>query len=60
MKVKIQHCWCGGDTFKFRALICGGLLVRADVWNRKVASAMLDLIEVETGWNRKNIRFEHV
>jgi len=60
MTVKIQRCWCGGDTFKFRALICGGLLVMGEVWTRQVASAMLDLIEVETGWDRKNIRFDHV
>jgi hypothetical protein len=60
MRIKIQHCWCGGDKFVFRALICGGLLVRAEEWNRKVAAEMLDLLEVETGVDRRNVRFVHV
>lgn len=60
MTVKVQFCWCGGDKYVFRALLCGGLLVRAEKWSRKVASEMLDLIEVETGLCRKSIRFKHV
>ena len=60
MRIKVQHCWCGGDKFVFRALICGGLLVRPEEWNRKVAAEMLDLLEVETGVDRRNVRFVHV
>ena len=60
MKVKVQFCWCGGDKFVFRALICGGLRVRADVWSRSVASEMLDLITANTTIDRRKIRFVHV
>lgn len=60
MKVRVQRCWCGGDKFVFRALICGGLLVRAEEWDRRVASEMLDLLEVEAGVDRRNVRFVHV
>ena len=60
MVVKVQFCHCGGDKFVFRALLCGGLLVRAEKWSRKVATEMLDLIETETGHGRKSIRFKHV
>lgn len=60
MKVKVQHCWCGGEKFVFRALICGGLLVRADKWTRRTSAEMLSLIETETGIDRKKIRFKHV
>ena len=61
MKVKIQRCWAGGEKFYFRALICGGLLVRHDGsgWNRKTATEMLDLLEVH-GFDRSSVRFVHV
>jgi len=61
MKVKVQSCWAGGDKFYFRALVCGGLRVRHDgsAWNRKVASEMLDLLEVH-GFDRSVVRFVHV
>ena len=52
MRVKVQRCWGGSDRYYYRALICGGLLVRVadgEYWNRRVASRMLDLIEAETG-----------
>lgn len=63
MKVKVQFCWCGGDKFVFRALICGGLLVRSDArgnWSRSVASEMLDLITANTTIDRRKVRFVHV
>ena len=62
MVVKVQTCWKGGDKFCFRALICGGLLLRTKdcKWDRRVASEMLDLIEIETGLPRQSIRFKHV
>jgi len=60
MKVRVQHCWCGGDKFVWRALICGGLLIASDgKWTRKTATQMLDLLEVE-GLDRSTIRFHHV
>ena len=63
MKVKIQHCWAGGETYYFRALICGGLRIRVgcgEYWSRSVAKRMLDLIAIETGARRASIRFLHV
>ena len=63
MKVKIQRCWGGNNTYYFRALICGGLRVRVgegEYWTRAIASRMLDLIQIETGTDRKRIRFIHV
>lgn len=62
MKVKIQTCW-NGHYFLFRALIAGGLRVPAGdnaSWNRKIAREMLNLIETETGLDRRKIRFVHV
>ena len=62
MKVRVQICWCGGDKFVYRAVLCGGLRVSAPdgKWSRKVASELLDLIEIETGYARRNVRFIHV
>lgn len=59
--VRVQYCWDGGEKFFFRALICGGLRVHAPAgkWTRKVASEMLDLLEVEAGLDRKKVRFVH-
>jgi hypothetical protein len=62
MKVKVQHCWCGGDKFVWRALICGGLRIHSDGsfnWTRKTAAQMLDLLEAE-GFDRRHIRFVHI
>jgi|688.fasta_scaffold2704895_1 hypothetical protein len=59
MKIKVQMCYCGNDVFVFRALVCGGLLVRADKWDRKAAAEMLDVLEVH-GYDRQKIRFVHV
>lgn len=61
MQVRIQTCW-NGHTFRFRALVCGGLSIPAGddpVWTRKVASEMLDVLEVH-GFERRKIRFVHV
>ena len=61
MKIKVQHCWHGGDKFSFRAVICGGILVYAYRWNRQVASEMLDEIcRCVPHLKRENIRFIHV
>jgi hypothetical protein len=62
MKVKIQHCWCGGDKFVWRALVAGGLRIPSDgsyEWTRKTATEMLDVLEAE-GFDRRSIRFLHV
>lgn len=60
MRVKIQHCW-NGHYHLYRAMICGGLRIRADSWNRKTAKQMLDLIQVELPHiKRSSIRFIHV
>lgn len=60
MIVKVQTCW-NGHGFLFRALVCGGLLIRSDdgKWSRRTATAMLDLLEIE-GFDRSRIRFRHV
>ena len=63
MRVKVQRCWGGSDRYYYRALICGGLLVRVadgEYWDRSVASRMLDLIEAESGHPRHLVRFVHV
>jgi hypothetical protein len=61
VKIKIQSCFAGGQKFYFRALVCGGLLVRHDGsgWNRRIATEMLDLLEVH-GFDRSSVRFVHV
>jgi hypothetical protein len=63
MKIKVQTCWNGNNRFYFRALIGGGILINVDedpVWNRKIASLMLDEIERSCGVDRKTVRFVHV
>ena len=40
MRVKVQRCWGGSDRYYYRALICGGLVVRiadGEYWNRSAA-----------------------
>lgn len=62
MRVRVQLCWSGhADSFVFRALIGGGLLVRSESgkWSRAVAREMLDILEAE-GFERHKIRFVHV
>jgi len=61
MKVKVQTCW-NGRHFLFRALICGGLRIRSDSgkWDRKTASEMLNLLEIELAVDRRTIRFIHI
>ena len=64
MKIKVQTCWMGGDSFCFRALVCGGLRVSNDEpsdssWSRKTATKMLDLLETH-GFDRSKVRFVHV
>lgn len=62
MNIKVQTCYCGNDKFVFRALVCGGLRIRTEtgVWDRRAASEMLDLLEIELNVDRRNIRFIHV
>ena len=63
MKIKVQRCWGGNNAYYYRAIVCGGLLVRVaegEYWNRSVASRMLDLIARETGLARNRVRFVHV
>lgn len=64
MKVKIQFCWAGGDSYYWRALLCGGLRISADGsgrWTRRDATRMLDLLAVEVpAVPRLSIRFVHV
>ena len=64
MIVKVQTCW-NGRGIVFRALIGGGIIVSNDDkddnrWHRSTATRMLDRIEVETGLDRRKIRFRHV
>ena len=60
MKIKVQQCW-NGHRLLFRAVVCGGLRVHSDKWNRHTAKEMLDLLEVELpDVRRQNIRFVHV
>ena len=60
MRIKVQTCWTG-HAFCFRALVCGGLRVPSPdgVWTRRIASEMLDLLEVH-GFDRSKVRFNHV
>lgn len=60
MKIKVQACLGGNNSYYFRALVCGGLLVRGATWSRKIASEMLDLIATKAGIARHKIRFRHV
>lgn len=63
MKVRVQMCWCGNEKFVARALICGGLRVRAPDgrWSRAVAAEMRSVICQEVpAVKRENIRFVHV
>lgn len=64
----IKRCWGGNNEYHFSAQICGGRYTGAryrlrvedgEYWTRAVASRMLDLIQVETGMDRKRIRFVH-
>lgn len=62
MIVRVEACWCGHETFKYRADVRGRrLLVRAPdgCWTREVASEMLDLLEIELQIPRKRVRFQH-
>lgn len=61
MQIKVQTCW-SGHTFKFRALVCGGLLVSSadGKWTRAAASEMLDLVTMHINVERSNVRFIHV
>ena len=60
MKVYVEHCWCGGDKFVFRAKICGGLRVVGEKWTRKIASEMLDAVCLHLpNVKRSSIRFVH-
>ena len=62
MNIKVQTCYRGNGKLVFRALVCGGLLIRTStgVWDRQSASAMLDLLEIELNVDRRRIRFIHV
>ena len=64
MKIRVQRCWGGNSRHYYRALVCGGLLVRVEEgesWSRRVASELLDLLGVEIpAVSRSSIRFVHV
>ena len=60
MKINVEQCWNGGDSFSFRLTFNGRLeKVIAERWNRTVATQTKNLLERVYGLNRKNIRFEH-
>lgn len=60
MRIKVQQCW-NGHRLLFRALVCGGIRIYSDKWDRKTAKEMLDVLGVEMpGTPRRNIRFHHV
>lgn len=59
MNIRVQTCW-NGSLILQRLLICGGLLIRSDEWNRRTATQALDLLSVELpNVPRKSIRFIH-
>lgn len=61
MIVKVQRCYCGNGKIIHRLLLCGGLRVPFENWNRKAAAYALGLIEIEQiPVKRRNIRFQHV
>jgi len=60
MRIRVQFCW-NGTRHVYRLLTCGGLLIRADEWNRATATQALDLLAVELpNVRRESIRFIHV
>jgi len=60
MTVRVQQCW-NGHRLLYRILLCGGLLVRAETWNRATAKLALNLLGVELpNVKRSSIRFKHV
>lgn len=58
MTVNVFGYW-SGRHFGFHLDLPDGrrFRIRADGWTRKTASEALDLLEIETGASRKNIRF---
>ena len=65
MKVRIQVCtkYASDQDLFFRALICGGVLIRtkSGIWSRKDARAMLNALCYEMpNVKRSSIRFKLV
>ena len=63
MVIKAYPCFHGNSGFSYRLETAGGKRFRlpnpdGGPWNRRLATNALDLLEVETGVKRKNIRFE--
>lgn len=61
MKVIVDRCWGGGNSYKLRLTVAVDhkrFLVRAEEWSRTVASKALDLLEAE-GYPRRKVRFYH-
>lgn len=58
--VQVEQCWAGGDKYHFRLSAPDGRRVRlgGEKWNRSKASEALDLIEIEFGVCRRNVRFK--
>jgi hypothetical protein len=69
MKVYVDHCWSGGNNYKFRLTFADPMARNGSVesiycspgdnWNRSYAKTALDLLQNVYGQNRKSIRFIH-
>lgn len=59
MKVKIEHCWGGGHTFRITLPDGSRESIRdPGGWDRKTASKVLDLLEHVYKLKRRSIRFD--
>lgn len=63
MKVYVEGCWGGGDKYSFHLTTTCGKRYRVSCsdgwWDRKIAAKALDLLQIELGIKRSNIRFVH-
>lgn len=63
MTVYVDHCWSGGNNYKFRLDFKGNREVIScspgDYWDRSYAKTALDLLQNVYGINRRRVRFVH-
>ena len=61
MRIKVEACWAGNETYYFRlTLPCGAReSIRGERWTRALASEALDKLEALYGVRRSSVRFTH-
>lgn len=61
MKVKVEHCWSGGDRYSWRFTANGKdqtmMTSFGRGWDRQIATEALDFLERNWGIKRRNVRF---